>query len=111
MKFKYLSKVIMRNISKERFIATNVLLAFEDGSVSFCIPVGATLADISENMEKVGKWHGKLLSVDVRFKAPDESGVGRFPDHPLISSSVSQLARTPDYLTAQFDHSAWLQSL
>jgi hypothetical protein len=102
----------MRNISKERFVATNVRMAFEDGSVSFCIPEGATLADISESLDKVGKWHtGKLVSIDVRFKAPGESGFGCGPDHPLISSSVSQLARTPDYLTAQFDHSAWLHRL
>ena len=102
----------MRNISKERFVATNVLLAFEDGSVCFCIPQGATLADISENLDKIGKWHtGKLVSIDVRFKAPDEIGSSRFRDHALMSSSVSQLARTPDYLTAQFDHSAWLHRL
>jgi len=28
-----------------------------------------------------------------------------------LSEAVSQLARTPDYLTAQFDHSAWLHRL
>ena len=84
----------MSNFLKESFVAANVLMKFEYGSVSFCIPEGATLADISENMDKVGKWHGgKLVSIDVRFKAPDESGFGRGPDHPLISSSVSQLAR------------------
>ena len=83
-------------------------MKFEDGSVSFCIPEGATLADISENFDKVGKWHSKLLSIDVRFKAPDESGFGRFPDRPLISSSVSQLARAPELLTAWSNHSAWL---
>ena len=64
----------MRNISRERFVATDVRMAFEDGSVSFCIPEGATLADISENLDKVGKWHGKLVSIDVRFKTPD--GIG-----------------------------------
>ena len=97
----------MRNFLKESFAAANVLMKFEYGSVSFCIPEGATLADISENMDKVGKWHGgKIVSIDVRFKAPDESGFGCDPDHPLISSSVSQLARAPDYLTAPFDHSA-----
>ncbi len=98
----------MRNISKERFVAANVLMAFEDGSVSFCIPQGATLADISENVDKIGKWHGKLQSIDVRFKAPEENGFGCGPEHPPISSSVSQLARTPNYLTSQFDNSAWL---
>ncbi|MFZ1109788.1 MAG: hypothetical protein WAN43_15755 [Rhodomicrobium sp.] len=101
----------MRNVSKERFVAANVLMAFEDGGVSFCIPQGATLADISENLDRVGKRHGKLLSIDVRFKAPGESGFGRSPGHPSISSSVSQLSRAPDYLTARFDHSAWLHRL
>jgi hypothetical protein len=102
----------MRNIAKERFVAANVLRTFEDGSVSFCIPEGATLADISTNLDKVGKWHrGKLVSIDVRFKVPGECGFGCGPDHPLTLSSVSQLARTPDYLTAQFDHSAWLHRL
>jgi hypothetical protein len=101
----------MRNISKGRFVATNVLMKFEDGSVSFCIPEGAILADISENLDKVGKWHSKLLSIDVRFKAPNDSGFGCGANHPLISSSISQLARIPDYLTAQFDHAAWLHRL
>ena len=102
----------MRNIPKESFVAANVLMKFEYGSVSFCIPEGATLADISENMDKVGKWHGgKLVSIDVRFKAPDESGFGCSADQPLISSWVPQQARTPDYLTARFNHSAWLHSL
>ncbi len=64
----------MRNTPKERFVATNVRMAFEDGSVSFCIPCGATLADISDSLDKVGKWHGKLVSIDVRFKAPNGSG-------------------------------------
>ena len=49
-------------------------MKFEDGSVSFRIREGGTLADISENVDKVTKWHGKLVSIDVRFKAPDESG-------------------------------------
>ena len=90
MTLLYLSEAMVRNISKEHFVATNVLMAFEDGSVSFCIPEGATLADISESLDKVGKWHtGKLVSIDVRFKAPGESGFGCGPDHPLISSSVS----------------------
>ncbi len=43
----------MRNISKESFVATNVVMAFEDGSVSFCIPQGATFADISDNLDKL----------------------------------------------------------
>ncbi len=102
----------MRNISKERFVATNVRMEFEDGSVCFYVSQGATFADISENLDKIGKWHtGKLLAIDVRFKAPGESGFGRFPGHPLISSSVSQLARAPGNLTAQFDQAAWLQRL
>ena len=68
----------MRNISKERFVPTNVVMKFEDGSVSFCLPEGVTFADISKNLDKVGQWHrGKLVSIDVRFKNPDGSG------HPL----------------------------
>ena len=64
----------MRNISKERFVATKVRMAFDDGSVSFCIPRGKTFADISENLEKVGRWpKGKIVSIDVRFKASDGS--------------------------------------
>jgi hypothetical protein len=41
----------MHNISKERFLATNVLIELEDGSVSFRIRHGATLA---ENFRKLG---------------------------------------------------------
>ena len=75
----------MRNFLKESFVAANVLMKFEYGSVSFCIPEGATLADISENMDKVGKWHGgKIVSIDVRFKAPDKSGFGCDPDRPFV---------------------------
>ena len=40
----------MRNISKERFVPTNVRMAFEYGSVSFCIPKGTTLADIGHRL-------------------------------------------------------------
>jgi hypothetical protein len=98
----------MRNISKERFIATNVMMDFEDGSVCFCLPQGATLADISESLNKISAWHrGKLLSIDVCFKAPEERRFHRGPDHPLILSSVSQLTRAQ----AQVDRSAWLQRL
>ena len=73
----------MRKISKERYVATNVLMEFEDGSLSFCIPRRATLIDISDNLDRVGKWRtGKLLSIDVCFKASDDSGFGRCADHP-----------------------------
>jgi hypothetical protein len=38
--------------------------------VSFCIPQGKTYADISESLDKVGRWpKGKIVSIDVRFKA------------------------------------------
>jgi hypothetical protein len=97
----------MRHISKERFIATNVQIEFEDGPVSFNISRGATLADISENLDKIGKWHrGQPLSIDVRFKAPGESGSGRIPAHPLISSPVSRRRHVPDSLLAQPGRSA-----
>ncbi|MGO9172066.1 MAG: hypothetical protein ACLP7P_08890 [Rhodomicrobium sp.] len=80
----------MHHISKERLVATDVLIEFEDGPVSFAIPRGATLADISENLNELGKWHkGQPLSIDVRFRAPQESGSSRVPAHPLISSPVS----------------------
>ena len=69
----YLSEVIMRNISKERFLATRLRMAFEDGLVSFYIPECTTLVRISENLNKVGKRHDKLVSIDVRFQAPDQS--------------------------------------
>ena len=89
----------MRNFSKERFVATNVLMKFEDGSASFCIPEGATLTDISENLDKVGKWHGKLLSIDVRFKAPNDSGFGcgakQTPDRIQTCLSEAILAEIP----------------
>jgi len=89
----------MRNISKERFVATDVLVKFEDGSASFCIPEGATLTDISENLDKVGTWHSKLLSIDVRFKAPNDSGFGRgakqMPDQIQTCLSEAILAEIP----------------
>jgi len=97
----------MRNTSKERLIATSVLIAFEDGSVSFRIPRGATLADVSENLNKIGKEHkGQPLSIDVRFRTPKDPGGGRAA-HPLISSSMSR-GGAPDYLAAQPEYSSWL---
>jgi hypothetical protein len=68
----------MRNISSERFIATSVMVAFEDGCVSFRIPRGATLADVSENLDKIGKQRkGQPLSIAVRFRTPKGSGRAR----------------------------------
>jgi hypothetical protein len=65
----------MRNISKQRLIATNVLIRFEDGSESFPVRRGATLADISENLDRIGGWHeGQPISIEVRFKAPEDNG-------------------------------------
>jgi hypothetical protein len=54
---RYLSEVNMRNISTERFIATNVMIRFEDGSESFCVQRGSTLADISENLDRIAQRH------------------------------------------------------
>jgi len=86
----------MHHISKERLVATDVLIEFEDGPVSFAIPRGETLADISENLDELGKWHkGRPLSIDVRFRAPQESGSSRVAAHPLISSPVSWPRRAP----------------
>ncbi len=98
----------MRNTSKERLIATSVLIAFEDGAVSFRIPLGATLADISENLDKIGKAHkGQPLSIDVRFRTPKDSGRSRAAARPLKSSSMSGRC-APDYLAAQPEYSSWL---
>jgi hypothetical protein len=59
----------MRNISSERFIATNVMIRFEDGLESFPVPPGSTLADISESLDRVGERHkGQPLCIDIRFR-------------------------------------------
>ena len=98
----------MRNTSKERFIATSVLVAFEDGSVSLRIARGATLADVSENLDKIGKEHkGQPLSIDVRFRTPKGNDRGRANAHPLKSSSMPYRG-APDYLAAQPEYSSWL---
>jgi len=98
----------MRNTSKERFIATSVLIAFEDGSVSFRIPRGATLADVSENLDKIGKDHkGQPLSIDVRFRTPKDPRRGVADAHPLKSSSKPYRG-VPGYLAAQPEYSSWL---
>jgi hypothetical protein len=99
----------MRNTSKERLIATSVLIAFEDGPAFFRIPRGATLAEVSENLDKIGKKHkGQPLSIEVRFRAPTKgSGRGRAAAHPLKSSSMSRRG-APDYLAAQPEYSSWL---
>ncbi len=101
----------MRNTSKERLIATSVLIAFEDGSVSFHIPRGATLADVSENLEKIGKEHkGQPLSINVRFRTPKGNGQGRASAHSLKSSSMSRSGE-PDHLRGQREYSRWLHRI
>ena len=98
----------MRNTSKERLIATSVLIAFEDGAVSFRIPRGATLADVSENLAKIGKEHkGQPLSIDVRFRTPKDPGRGLADAHPRKSSSKPYRA-VPGYLAGQPEYSSWL---
>jgi len=74
----------MSTISNERLIATKVLVMFEDSPVSFRVPSGATLADVSEKVEKIGRWYkGQALSIDARFgTARDYAGL---PLSPLIS--------------------------
>ena len=97
----------MRNTSRDRFIATSVIVAFEDGSMYFRIPRGATLADVSENLDTIGKEHkGQPLSIEVRFRTPKGSSRGRAA-HPLVSSSMSRRGG-PDYLAAQPEYSSWL---
>ena len=65
----------MRNLSSDRFIPTDVLIRFEDGSELVSVPRGVTLDYISETLNRLSLWHyGKALSVDVHFQASDESG-------------------------------------
>ena len=98
----------MRNTSKERFIATSVLIAFDDGSVSLRIAPGATLADLSENLDKIGKEHkGQLLSVEVRFRTPKDPGSSLADAYPRKSSSKPYRG-VPGYLAAQPEYSSWL---
>ncbi len=86
----------MRHSPNQRLIATDVLIEFEDGSVCFGIPRGATLGDISESLGEIGKWHkGRPLAIGVRFKAPQESGSIHVPANAPISSPVSQPGRAP----------------
>ncbi len=83
----------MRNTSNERFVASKVLIEFEDGQMSFRIPGGATLADVSEKLAKIGRWQkGQPLFIDVRFTAAN--GNGYTSAHPsLISQGVEALYR------------------
>ncbi|MGO9545715.1 MAG: hypothetical protein ACLPPF_13095 [Rhodomicrobium sp.] len=63
----------MRTISNERFVATKVQIEFEDGPMSFRIPRGATLGDVSEKLHNICKWHkGGALAIDVRFGAANQ---------------------------------------
>jgi hypothetical protein len=60
----------MGKISRWSFMATEVGVEFEDGPVFFPIPRGATLAQVSENLDKIGKCHeGQPLAIEVLFKA------------------------------------------
>jgi hypothetical protein len=98
----------MRNTSKERLIATSVLIAFEDGSVSFGIPRGATLADVSKKLDKIGKEHnGQPLSIDVRFRSPKDPRRGPADAYPLKSFSKPYRG-VPRTLAAQPEYSSWL---
>ncbi len=84
----------MRNISNERFIATDVLIQFEDGPASVRIPRGATLGELSETLHDICQWHrGGALSIDVRFGAAN--GSGHACAHPLVSSLNSQMSALP----------------
>jgi hypothetical protein len=67
----------MRNILNER--AYRVVIAFDDATVSFDIPRGATLADISENLDRIARWHrGLPLSIEVRLKAATDNSCADF---------------------------------
>ena len=41
----------------ESFVATKVLIEFVDGPMSFRVPRGATLGDVSEKLQNICKWH------------------------------------------------------
>jgi hypothetical protein len=72
----------MRNLSSDRFIPTDVLIRFEDGSELVTVPHGATLAYISETLNRVSLWHcGKALSVDIHFQVPNQSGRRHAPSY------------------------------
>ncbi len=59
----------MRNLSSDQFIPTDVLIRFEDGSELVTVPHGATLAYISETLNRLSLWHcGEALSIDVHFQ-------------------------------------------
>ncbi len=101
----------MRLISKQRFIPADVLVRFEDGTVSLSVPLGATLADITESLDSIGKWHkGQPLSIDVRFKTWESARAG--PSlHPMISFPVSQRKRAPGVQSDKANRAAFVGSL
>ena len=81
----------MRNFSSDRFIPTDVLIRFEDGSELVTVPRGATLDYISETLNRLSLWHcGKALSVDLHFQASDECGHRHAPSfsrHRSVATS------------------------
>jgi hypothetical protein len=81
----------MREISRWSFIATDVLIEFENGPVFLPIRRGATLAQISENLDKIGKRHGgQPLAIDVLFKAYKNAA----GEATLTQPPISPIART-----------------
>jgi hypothetical protein len=65
----------MRNGSIDIRTATKMLVEFADEAIFLRIPPGATLADISERVAQLGKWHrGSPLSVSVRFNSTRKIG-------------------------------------
>ncbi len=61
----------MRNISRERFIATEVPIQIEDGPASFRVLRGQSLARVLEKLHNICQWHrGGALSIDLRCGAP-----------------------------------------
>jgi hypothetical protein len=80
--------MIMRRVSSERFSAANVLVEFESGPVSFRVRHGTTLGDVSEKLDKIGRWYGgRALSIKLRFGTIDESGGA--VAQPFLSCFVS----------------------
>ena len=61
----------------EHLVATKVLVKFEDGPVSFRIPRGATLANLSEKFSQIRRWH----------KGPARSSMCALALHPTARAS------------------------
>ena len=87
----------MRNRSMELPTTTNMVIEFEDCTVSMRIPPGATLSDVSERVEQLGKWHGgRPLSIEMHLHTPS----GHSPNRKYRKSHLPATADFPTCLSA-----------